>query len=281
MAKPRNITIQTLAAFANQVEKYLDASRRATPNVKTVVNWYRGHSCASYKLEPHLYRHKTIKDAVNLLALESQMMADFKRQSMLSSYHQAADDPKDRVQLLFYMQHHGVPTRLLDWSSNPFIALYFALSGAKRDEGGEYVESAAVWILDPYRWNKHALQELKWEDCGPAFTEDTRIKSYLPTETDPLRRYPWPIAISGAANTPRMMAQRGNFTIFSDDLRPMEEIYRAEGFPADSLIRIEIPAEKIDSVLQVLIAVGYTDSVAYPDLQGLAMEIRRMHGFRA
>ena len=210
------------------------------------------------------------------------MMSEFRRQSMLHSFQGASDEPKDRMALLFYMQHHGVPTRLLDWSSNPFIALYFALAGAKRADDGVCNEPAAVWILDPYQWNRHALFDLGWGDNGPAHADDERIKSYLPRRIDwtqPVSRYPLPIALSGTVNTPRMMAQRGNFTIFSDELRPMEIIYDSENFPADCLTRLEVQPAHVDPILKVLLAVGYTDSVAYPDLEGLAMEIKRLYGF--
>jgi hypothetical protein len=284
MADPRVIPVKSLADFAKQVEKYLTETRRATPSHKNAMNWYRGHSrSVEQRLEPGLYRHKKVKKIEDLLALEISMMAEFERQSLLHSFQTPTDPARGLILQLFYMQHHGVPTRLLDWTSNPFIALYFALSGAKATDKGTYDEAAAVWVLDPYRWNKHSLAELKWGDQGPARIEDTDVQSYLPTKPlkgqQPTRMYDDAIALIGSANTQRMLAQKGHFTLFGESTEPMERAYDLRGFPNNSLVKLEVPADKISEILSVLLAVGYTDSVAYPDLQGLAMEIRRTHGF--
>lgn len=209
-------------------------------------------------------------------------MWEFKRQAMIHAFRESLDKAEARTELLFYMQHHGVPTRLLDWTSNPFIALYFALAEVKKEKDGAYADDAAVWVFDPYAWNRHALREIAWEDSGPANPEDLRIQSYLPQQSgvsSPGRRYDYPIALIGSVNTPRMMAQRGHFTMFSIDTSPMELMYQKARFPTGSLVKLEIPAASVESLLSDLVSLGYTDSVAYPDLQGLAMEVKRLHGF--
>lgn len=283
MAATKTIAIQSIAEFAKQVQRLLDNTRLRVAGVPSAMNWYRGHSSSiKYRLSPSLYRHKTITDPAGLLKLEESMMWDFKRQAMLHSYRGPIDDPLGRIELLFYMQHSGVPTRLLDWSNNPFIALYFALSGARKDATGAYADAAAVWVFDPYTWNRHALKEMSWGDGGPANAEDLRIRTYLPQSAGSSsvgRKYELPIALVGAVNSPRMMAQRGHFALFSEDTRPMETIYDKGKFPTGSLVKLEISANCIAQLLRDLIALGYTDSVAYPDLEGLAKEVKRLHGF--
>lgn len=284
MGKPTVIPVETLSGFAATIEDQLAQTKNRNPDIATSMNWYRGHSSSvSHRLRPSLYRHPNIKEILPLLQLEARMMDSFKRQGMLHSFQAAPNGSGTLMMQMFYMQHHGVPTRLLDWTSNPFIALYFALSDAKRKKNGNYGQAAAVWVLDPYSWNRRALEDLAWADNGPADSEDVNIQSYHPlhkysaAEADAM--YPWPIALVGAANTPRMLAQKGVFTIFGRNTGAMETIYNEQAFPADCLVKLEVPADKIGPMLEVLVAVGYTDSVAYPDLQGLAMEIKRFNGY--
>lgn len=278
----KNYTVESLQQYAKRLEQLLGACKKRNLAVLRPVNWYRGHGRSNFTLAPGLYRHPAIKDPAGLLSLESRMMTEFTRQGTIHGTHGPAVATGGMAQL-FFMQHHGVPTRLLDWTGNPFIALYFALSDARPNELGGYDEPAAVWVLDPYAWNRKALSGLTWGDKGPADSDDQDLRAYHPAprvlppgET----KHSYPMAVVGVANTPRMFAQKGVFTIFNDDIRPMEEIAVADRFPAGALAKLEVPAPEISNMLQTLISVGYTDSVAFPDLQGLAMEIRRLNGFK-
>lgn len=289
MSKPTEHQVDTLAAFTNKVEEFLAAALIRQKDSPYHGNWYRGAGmAASYKLEPSLYRHPTVKTVDELIKLERLMLDDFVRQNVLHSSAVHAPVGTDDFRTMFFMQHYGVPTRLLDWTGNPFIALYFALTSAPQDKQGQYKEDAAVWVLDPVAWNHHALAEVSFGDGGPLSLESEETAAYVPRrlvkgslESSAIKSmYERPVAILGVANNARMFAQRGVFTLFGKVLDPMEAQYDQAIFPQDSLVKLTVPKDAIASLMQRLLQIGFTDSVAYPDLHGLAMEIKRTRGFR-
>ena len=117
------------------------------------------------------------------------------------------------------MQHCGVPTRLLDWTENPYIALYFALATAKRDDTDKYLTDAAIWVLDPV--NSKALD---FDKPVGIITppDDELLNGYLPSK-GPTRRKPEAVALYGAHNSPRIVAQRGTFCLFGASVKAMEQ----------------------------------------------------------
>lgn len=70
---------------------------------------------------------------------EEVLLADFKRGAHLHSVGHVDDD--DRLGWLALMQHHGTPTRLLDWTISPYVALYFAVEPP-------FGQAACVWAID-------------------------------------------------------------------------------------------------------------------------------------
>jgi hypothetical protein len=175
MPKPTEYKVKTLTDFAQRIEEVLNSTRANHPSTKDgAANWYRGSGMSEkWKLVPGLYRHPTINDVDELLKLERKLLASFRREAILYqptslSLTHPAGDPAADYEYLFFMQHYGVPTRLLDWTGNPFIALYFALAAAPYDaSAGGYQEGAAVWVLDPIAWNEKSLERISYGEKGP------------------------------------------------------------------------------------------------------------------
>jgi hypothetical protein len=266
-----NHAITTLKQFSNFIEKQLPLSRDSTL-------WFRGSGKASYTLLPSIHRHSTISTAEKVIELETKIMDRFNQRSV--PFLAKPLDKKNDWEVLFFMQHYGIPTRLLDWSENPFIALYFSLTSAPYKivaRKREYEEDACIWVLDPVVWNQESLKDFSY-DKGILSVEDHFVDSFKP-------RTPFgniiekPVGIFGTHNSSRIVSQRGVFTVFGKKIKPMEETYIDESFPQDCLIKLTVPKDKILLLLNSLTSIGITDSVVYPDLEGLAKEVRRFYKF--
>src|ERR1700722_6840868 len=81
---------------------------------------YRGVTDAAYELIPKIGRDKVL-DSESVLQCEQAVFAEFKRAA--SPF--LTPQPQNDLEWLFLCQHHGLPTRLLDWTTNPLVALYF------------------------------------------------------------------------------------------------------------------------------------------------------------
>ena len=256
--------LDTFSKILKAIETFQDANGAA---------WYRGCGQAGYKLLPSLYRHPKHKEPDELHRLEKNLASVFTQRSppfVTQSFTNEWDQ-------MFFMQHYGIPTRLLDWTESPFVALYFALTTCPRNEKNEASNDAAVWMLNPETWNEGALKDISYNG-GVLDQNQGQVKSYSP-EADLDQRKEMPIMIYGTHNSPRIVAQRGMFGLFGKSISPMEQLYGNRDLKAGCLQKIEIPKSAIDTVASSLFRKGISDSTVYPDLTGLSMELRRKFGF--
>jgi hypothetical protein len=254
-------------SFAN-IMKYVESFQE-----KREFSWYRGTGNSSYSLAPTLTRKFPTPSPEDLRKVEHGIANSFSQRSPPFINTEFTSEWK----MLFYMQHYSIPTRLLDWSESPFVGLYFALTSVNRDGEGNPLNDVALWLCDPVAWNRTALSHISFS--GGILDETCEeIKAYSPSaEVD--QRATIPIMIYGTHNSPRIVAQRGVFSLFGKGLEGMEKTFLNGAFAAGSLERIVIKQQYINKILASLHRKGFAESTIYPDLFGLSLEIKRSFGY--
>lgn len=239
----------------NEIHGLVDLlSRLKRDNQPNNIYWYRGHAKSTWKLMAKLGRR-----AANLNR-EEDLISKFKQNAamLLSSPLPASWD------LLAIMQHHGVPTRLLDWSESPLIALFFAVTEEKYKR-----EDAALWVLDPIELNKASNIKPDYELKIPSFGEEV-VEGYttrsLVSETSTRLE---PIAVIGARNTSRMQAQLGSFTVIHRDAKAIEEIGNGS-----HVRKYTIPSKYKRTIQSELETFGIGKFQLFPELESLGQIIQ-------
>lgn len=217
--------------------------------------WYRGQSVAGWELVPGYYR-------ITNAPPESTLIKRFRQSAAMLTSAPSIDVCFD---WLFLMQHYGVPTRLLDWSESPLVALYFAVDDP--DKHGS--EDAALWGLRPSELNKNAnIIDKEEEFFIPAF-EDDELGNYTVKSLKVGRTSLLPVAAIATRNNERIQAQHGVFTIHHHPKTPIENV-------GDSthVTKYIIPADKKRHVLGQLQLLGITRFQLFPELASIGHVIK-------
>lgn len=216
--------------------------------------WYRGQPDSRWNLSPGIHRPPYSKVS------EHRYRHDFRLRA-LPFLGEATTHPASEWDWYFLMQHHGIPTRLLDWSESALVALYFAV-GRPPDE-----TDGAVWVLMPRAVNRELARV---GDFIPIYS-DQIVAPYLGQMWDESQIGPeHPIAIDPPYNSRRLAAQRGKFTVHGSSQKNLDAYPELNG----NLHRIDIPRAAKARLRRQLFAAGITESVLFPGLDGLSREIR-------
>lgn len=230
--------------------------------------WYRGARCSKHLLLPKLLREGHSPE--EYFDRESRLITRFRQRSLPLW---PAGYPQNDWEHLFAMQHFGVPTRLLDWSENLFVAAFFALWGSSNHDWHDGACLPAVWVVEPRLWNGKTPVLSDYGDPGQVLTTaDAELESYAPDTTR--KRMSTPVAMFGAHNSERIVAQRGNFMAWGKDPRDLAQFASELDSEADTLWRIDLTGDPT-ALFDDLRHIGFLETFVFPDLPNMATEITR------
>jgi FRG domain-containing protein len=242
------------------IEEFMAAIREDSSEWNpTEPKWFRGEPRSLTPLLPTLYRE-------GLAAFENPLLQMFR--SRASGYHDVVPDVERTDQWLFLARHAGLPTRLLDWTEGALIGLHFALQEREKEP--------VVWMLNPLELNELAgvsqsgdqMREfpLTWVDHGGANPAFENIAGAWVLDQ---RGVQLPVAVYPHYIHARLRAQRSCFTVHGKRKQGLDTLV-----PDKILKRYAVDPLCRESMLDELRTMGITDSVAFPDLDGLAKELK-------
>ena len=250
------IPIKTVTDFITEINKFKKGKKKV---------WYRGHSEHNYKLEPSIYRQPYTPDS------EDELISQFKSRAI--PYLKNIPGQDEYWSWMFLMQHYKIPTRLLDWTESALVALAFAV--IYRDEHKERTgtkQGAHVWCIDPLKLNSKFNNLDK--NVIPNITENPRAQSLCDKKYKPeTGKMETPIAVYGPQNNPRIVGQKGVFTIF-----PASNQFQFDDFIGDIGVKLVIKTEaQVKTITSELFDLGISESMIFPELDSISSEIRREH----
>ena len=224
MDDPENVIVRS-------VTDLLEIIARDTPG-----EWiFRGQASCRWKLEASVHRTASDGDNKDVAAFEQRLLSEFKRRARIF----LTDRPSSNWEWMVLAQHFGLPTRILDWTENPLVALYFAVRTAStgvQDDG----------MLYAYR---HGAPEMDIELKTDPFAI-TEIELIRPPHLDQ-----------------RVIAQQSIFT--AEPIRSVNS-----GGRADSNLRYwHVSVNHKQEIKEELAKLGICESSLFPGLESLASEI--------
>jgi hypothetical protein len=204
--------------------------------------------------------------------LEGHLLRNFRKYA----YRDAV--PDDTVwNWLSLAQHHGLPTRLLDWTFSPYVALHFLT-----EETDRFDRDGVIWCVDFLQVKDrlpHPLQAILGAEGANVFTTDMLAEAAGSlADFDALAREPFPVFFEPPSLDERIVNQFALFSMMSSPTARLDEWL--EHHPG-LVRRIVVPAGLKWEVRDKLDQANVTERVLFPGLDGLSRWLRRQYTPRA
>ncbi|MFP2960755.1 FRG domain-containing protein [Myxococcus sp. 1LA] len=174
-------------------------------------------------------------------------------------------------------QHHGLPTRMLDWTFSPYVALHFLTEHPEW-----YGEDGVVWCVDYRQTNRHLPKRLKTllrREGADVFTGEMLATTASDLSTfDRLAKHPFVLFLEPPSLDARIVNQFALFSVMNGPELCLDSFLEAQ---ADGVRKLVIPAALKWEVRDKLDQSNITERVLFPGFDGLSRWLRRYYGPRA
>jgi hypothetical protein len=217
--------------------------------------WFRGHSAVEYTLAPSALRYRTKVERDRALAL----VIDLKRFAGMRLAR--PPEPEDHLGWMQVAQHYGLPTRLLDWTQNAAVALYFACWEKPNSDG-------LVAVLNPIELNQRV--DPKLPRIFSYERDRSIIDSFFGLTGSLNARGKRTIALNPTWNTERIALQQGCFTLHGS------REFALDAPQASSLMYVPVLKEHKAALLSELERVGIGEMFIFPEPEHVCSHLKRM-----
>jgi hypothetical protein len=283
-----NETIESVSDFISIISEFNRKTIHRRDISVSSISFYRGQSDYSWGLTPRLYREQ-------LLDKESVLISEFLRIAPLEFQQMGYFD------VLVKMQHYGLPTRLLDTTLNPLVALFFACHGeAQKSKDGSVAFFPNLPVFKPESSQISLIMKYAFDYSGYSLYIQSFIENVVTSREllsafsmsyktvddilHTLVKVPF-YAVLPTLNNQRILNQDGSFFVFGMKVKKIEKsqnhgnfnklYYQFDTIEFDNMVEklwpksklFKIPYAKKDNILEELEYIGITKNRMFPELE--------------